>query len=75
MNEVLKERSSIRKVWTAIRTSAIVAAAITGATIISACSTQRSLSYDQMRQEYDPELDGYNYADDYDDYYYDYMGY
>lgn len=41
----------------------------------TACSSSRSLSYEQMRQEYDPDLDGYNYADDYDDYYYDYMGY
>ena len=41
----------------------------------TACSTARTMSYEQMRQEYDPAVDGYNYADDYDDYYYDYMGY
>ena len=30
----------------------------------TACSSSRSLSYEQMRQEYDPDLDGYNYADE-----------
>lgn len=45
------------------------------ALMISGCSSTRSISYDEMRREYDPEADGYNYADDYDDYYYDYMGY
>lgn len=41
----------------------------------SSCADPRSMTYEQMRNEYDPEADGYNYADDYDDYYYDYMGY
>lgn len=33
------------------------------------------MTSEQARQEYDPYQDGYNYLDDYDDYYYDYMGY
>lgn len=41
----------------------------------SGCGSMRSMTYDEMRREYDPEADGYNYADDYDDYYYNYMGY
>lgn len=51
------------------------ALAVLAALGLAACSTSRSLTYEQMRQEYDPNVDGYNYADDYDDYYYDYMGY
>lgn len=37
----------------------------------------RNIGIDRKSGEikYDPEADGYNYADDYDDYYYDYMGY
>lgn len=42
---------------------------------LGGCSSQRVMTSDQMRQEYDPSQDGYNYLDDADDYYYDYMGY
>lgn len=42
----------------------------------SSCSSNRQMmTSEQARQEYDPYQDGYNYLDDYDDYYYDYMGY
>ena len=41
--------------------------------LFGSCSALQYISSDQMRQEYDPNIDGY--VDDYDDYYYDYMGY
>jgi hypothetical protein len=30
---------------------------------------------EEFREEYDPSQDGYNYWEDSDDYYYEYMGY
>lgn len=49
--------------------------AVIGA-VMSSCSPSRKMvTYDEMMQEYDPSQDGYNYWEDQDDYYYDYMGY
>lgn len=42
---------------------------------VSSCAGERGMTYDRIGQEYDPAVDGIDYADDYDDYYYDYMGY
>ncbi len=44
--------------------------------VMSSCtSTRKTATYDEVMQEYDPNQDGYNYWEDQDDYYYDYMGY
>lgn len=53
----------------------LIAVCFAAASALSSCASQQQLYYERMNQEYDPNLDGYNYADDYDDYYYDYMGY
>lgn len=58
-----------------LQNSVLGALALLACIGFTACSSARTMSYEQMRREYDPNVDGYNYYDDYDDYYYDYMGY
>jgi len=43
--------------------------------LLSGCSSYKRLSIEELKEEYDPQQDGYNYYEDMDDYYYDYMGY
>jgi hypothetical protein len=53
---------------------AIAACILILSSFLSSCS-KRVLSVDEFRDEYDPSQDGYNYWEDSDDYYYEYMGY
>lgn len=43
--------------------------------LFTSCASKRTLSMEEFREEYDPSQDGYNYWEDSDDYYYEYMGY
>ena len=55
--------------------TAITFLTVIAAFMLSSCSAYRPLSYSEMKEEYDPNADGYNYMEEMDDYYYDYMGY
>lgn len=42
---------------------------------VSGCAALRGEDGMDTRKDYDPGVDGYNYYDEMDDYYYEYMGY
>jgi hypothetical protein len=54
---------------------AVLCAVIVVSALFSGCSSYKRLSIEELKEEYDPQQDGYNYYEDMDDYYYDYMGY
>lgn len=43
--------------------------------LLGGCAALRGTEGDDARREYDPNRDGYDYYDDFDDYYYEHMGY